>query len=288
MKCLILIFGESFRTGSQYSRIKGEDTSYEEQMNACRNHIKFFKYIEEKYNIKVSVSLLTYTTKFDKDLINNYKDYLIKFEILKDLIGLNGLFHKSYSNIMLDDYDFILYFRVDLFLKDYFFEIFNPNWNTINFATILWLRYQTCYGYPSNNDMIIFIPRKYYKYLNNFNITHCTWRDLIKTTDLTNNDLDTMINTFHDSDSQKDLNPLYYIVNRPQNTIWHDNGYIFNKSIFTTTLKEYSTNNSSPKEEFSNTYSLKEDFTNTCSLYNSNNSIINGIPTDFINIYRIR
>ena len=63
-------------------------------------------------------------------------------------------------------------------------------------------------------------------------ICHDTWCDLINTTDLTYNDLDTMINTYHDSDSFKDYNPLYYIVNRPESKIWHSKGHIFNKYNF--------------------------------------------------------
>ena len=88
MTCLVLIFGESFRTGSQNSRVRGDDSSYDEQIKACLTHINFFKYLETNYNIKVSVSLLTYTTKFNKDLINNYQDYIVKFESLEDLISL--------------------------------------------------------------------------------------------------------------------------------------------------------------------------------------------------------
>jgi hypothetical protein len=234
MKCLILIFGESFRTGSQYSRVRGGDESYEEQIKACHNHLKFFKFLEEKYDsLKISVSLLTYTTKFDKDLENIYHDYIIKYESLDNLIGLNGLFHRSYSNINLDDFDFILYFRIDLYLKDHFFEIFDPSWKTIRFATILWLRYQVYDNFPTSNDMIIFIPKKYFIYLSSINLfNHCTWKYLILNAKLSNDDLDIMINTFHDSDSQKDFNPLYYIVNRPQNTKWHDEGLIFNKLTF--------------------------------------------------------
>jgi hypothetical protein len=233
MKCLILIFGESFRTGSQHSRIRGKEESYSKQINAGNNHIKFFKFLEEKYNLQISLSLLTYVTEFDKDLKNIYSDYIIKYESLNNLIGLNGLFHRSYSNINLDDYDFILYFRIDLFLKDYFFEVFDPNWKTIKFATILWGKNRSCGIYPPVNDMIIFIPKKYFVNLSDINLTlHCTWKYLILNTNLSNDDLDTMINTFHDSDSQKDFNPLYYIVNRPENTIWHDEGLIFNKLTF--------------------------------------------------------
>jgi hypothetical protein len=76
---------------------------------------------------------------------------------------------------------------------------------------------------------MLFIPKKYYKYIPNISCDHNTWRNLMKNTDLTYDDLDTMINTYHDSDSSKDYNPLYYIVNRPENIIWHREGHIFNK-----------------------------------------------------------
>lgn len=233
MKCLILIFGESFRMGSQLTRVKGTPESVNGQIDACDTHIKFIKYLESKYNLKVSVSLLTYKTNYNEILKDKYKNYLIKYESLDNLIGLNGLFHRAYSKLNLEYYDFILYFRIDLFLKDYFFNIFNPYWDTIRFATILWLQYQICGIHPTNNDMIIFIPKKYFIYLSKFDLTyHATWKYLIEKANLTINDLDTMINTFHDSDSEKDYNPLYYIVNRSQNQIWHDKGKIFDKYIF--------------------------------------------------------
>ena len=38
---------------------------------------------------------------------------------------------------------------------------------------------------------------------------------------LTYEDMDTIINTFHDSDSNKDFNPLYKIVNRPESNVFH-------------------------------------------------------------------
>jgi hypothetical protein len=83
--------------------------------------------------------------------------------------------------------------------------------------------------------MLLFIPKKYFKYIGNMDFLpigddgHRLWAQLIKTTDLTYNDLDTMIHTFHDSDSAKDYNPLYYIVNRNQQTIFHSEGNVFDK-----------------------------------------------------------
>jgi len=80
--------------------------------------------------------------------------------------------------------------------------------------------------------MLLFIPNKYFKYINNIRIGHESWYILVKNTDLTYNDLDTIIHTYHDSDSYKDYNPLYYIVNRPESTIFHSHGEIFNKYNF--------------------------------------------------------
>ena len=40
-----------------------------------------------------------------------------------------------------------------------------------------------------------------------------------------------MLNTYHDSDSWKDWNPIYYIVNRPENN-HHTTKETFNKYNF--------------------------------------------------------
>ena len=46
-------------------------------------------------------------------------------------------------------------------------------------------------------------------------------------TDWTSNS--TLDNTV--SDSAKDFNPLYYLVNRPESTVFHSAGYLFNKKL---------------------------------------------------------
>ncbi len=62
-------------------------------------------------------------------------------------------------------------------------------------------------------------------------IGHEMWQNLVDYAKLSYDDLDTMLTTFHDSDSAKDFNPLYYIVNRPESTVFHSKGYIFNKKL---------------------------------------------------------
>ena len=85
-------------------------------------------------------------------------------------------------------------------------------------------------------------------------------------TDLTYDDLNVMLETLHDSDSEKDYNPLYRIVNRPQSTEWHSSGYAFEKKV----------------ENFSNTNYIEDE--NTKYIEDNNKFIILIFIFLFINI----
>jgi len=237
MNGLIILLGESFRLGTQGTRNIGNPESYTGQINACDSHIKFIEDITQKFNMNnMSVFISSYDTQYSKLLIDKYKKYLIWYNLNTKLIGLANLFNNSINMITnITKYDFILHIRIDLFLKPYFTDIFNPKSNMILFSSICWKRDSTTNGHPRVNPMTIFIPKKYYNYINHLaiNYGHDLCYILIKTTDLTYKDLDTMINTYHDSDSFKDFNPLYYIVNRPENTICDTSSdFKFNKYHF--------------------------------------------------------
>ena len=230
MNGLIIFIGESFRLGGQYTRNRGNKESCSEQINACYSHIHFIEHIIQKFQFNsISVFVSSYTTPYENDLLTIYKKYLLGYNLYDDVIGLNNLFHHSIHSIEnIEKYDFILYIRIDLYLKQEFFNCFNPRWNTILFPTVCG-KCDPVRKHPRVNDMMLFIPNKYYKYIQKIIIGHDTWSDLFDTTDLTYNDFDTMINTYHDSDSFKEYNPLYYIVNRPENKMWHNEGRIFHK-----------------------------------------------------------
>lgn len=229
--CLILLIGECFRSGSQHSRIRGNESSYSEQIEACNTHIKFIKHLKDVHKIKPEVSLYSYTTKYDDELKQFYRDHLIQSCFYDNVIGLNPLFHNSIENTDLSKYKFILYLRIDLFLKEEFFKVFDPSWTTIKFPTICWYKDALVAGKPRVNDVMLFVPSKYYGYLNNIEIGHDAWLVLSNNTPLTPDDLGVMINTYHDTDSEKDYNPLYYIVNRPRTDVWHSEGHIFSGKI---------------------------------------------------------
>jgi hypothetical protein len=232
-KSLLILFGESFRLGGQNSRNIGSQESYEPQINAALTHIKFIENLKEK-NINMVVSINSYTTKFDDSLNEIYKSVLLDSKYYENLIGQGLLIHNCYNRIVdVNQYDFILCMRIDAFLKDKFFEIFNPYSDKILFPSICYKEggFHRCGSHPRVNDMMMFIPKKYFNFINKFWLCHESWFNLIEYHELTYEDLDTMLNTYHDSDSSKDFNPIYYLVNRPENKNHKTEG-IFDKYNF--------------------------------------------------------
>ena len=232
-KGLVIFLGESFRTGGQLTKIRGLPESRENQFLACQSHIRFIEHIKREHGMNLSVYIGTYSTPYTNDLLDIYKESLIGHRIYPELVGINNLFKDACKAIKnKNQYSFILYIRIDLYLKDMFFNVFNPRSNSIQFPCVCWYKHSMINLYPRVNDLIIQIPRKYYIYLRKLFISHDTWYIFAKSTTLTNKDFNVMINTYHDSDSAKDMNPLYYIVNRPKSTTFHSEGYTFDKTNF--------------------------------------------------------
>jgi len=234
MKGLFLFIGESFRYGSQKTQIRGTKESYDEQIKACKSHIKFIENLEQKYNLEKSDAIIgSYTTNYDAELIAIYDKYLVGSTFQQTLIGLTNIFHNTLLNTKnLNDYDFIFYIRIDLFLKDYLLKVMDITKNKILFPSICWSKKCIIKNYPRVNDMMMFIPKKYYVFIKDINIYHNCWYNLIHSSTIKNEDLDVILNTLHDSDSEKDNNPIYYIVNRPESKVWHSPNQIFDKKKF--------------------------------------------------------
>ena len=224
MKGLVLFLGESFRLGGQHSRNRGHPQSYDSQIKASNSHIRFIKHM----NINIDVYIASYTTQYSSKLLDIYKPYLIHFDMYNTCIGLNNLFFNSLKKIK-SKYDFIMYIRIDIYLKKKFLDIFNINTSTILFPSICMIPHDKVDCDPRVNDVFLFIPCKYFKYIKNIKLGHETWHILMKTTDLTYADIETLVYTYHDSDSSKDYNPFYYIVNRERCKIMHSPDIIFNK-----------------------------------------------------------
>jgi len=236
-KVLIIFLGESYRLGGQHNRNKGSTKSYDAQILAYQSHIEFIKNLKLKHNINTDIYISTYNTKYNEDTLKIYNELnIIGYDFYKNLQGLHGLFHKTVKKVKdINNYNFICYIRIDLQLKPALSEIFNPNWETIRFPMVHYIGRESIHGHPQISDTMLFLPKKYYKYIRNIKLyhpEHHAWLYLMTQTDLTIYDLDTMLNTYHDSDSAKDWNPLYYIVNRCQNKSFHSVDHIFDKYHF--------------------------------------------------------
>jgi hypothetical protein len=218
-KGLLLLYGETFRLGSQSNRNTGSVQSYDEQIRAAHTHVNLISHLK-KQDIHMEVSINSYTTPYNEDLCRVYKD--VRYSIFyTHLIGQTELIHRCINSIDIQEYDFILCMRIDIYLKDTFVEIFNPHSNNIMFPSICFEPYHKTGIHPRVNDMMMYIPKRLLEKFKQekVHLKHETWHDLIEYHHLSYHDLDMMLDTYHDSDSEKDYNPIYYIVNRPQSTV---------------------------------------------------------------------
>lgn len=226
-KGLLVLFGESFREGTQGTRLRDTENSYNPQKLACESHIEFCNYIKQIYNVNMDILINTYDTKYENDLKSWYTNYNLSYMTNPELLGNNNIAQQALNTVNTDNYDFVLITRIDILLKPYFFNIFNPYSNKVNFICNNWTLWHTHFEYnninfPCVNPTIIFIPKKYFKILSNINIEHDAWVHYYKNFNMHNDDMGFMVDYYHDADSYKDYNPYYKMVSRPETYIWYD------------------------------------------------------------------
>ena len=224
--CLIL-YGEAFREDKQFDRNRDTTQGFENQMKACDSHVKFIERMKSKH-IDMDVSISTYCTKYEKELKEKYANcnlfYSCETEMMEDIIkSIDNIVSKSIQNIQLDNYSFILLTRNDICFKDEFIDTFEPS-ERILFVSQQWTHHDCLKddtSYPVVNSIIMYIP-KYFLITKKFHIDHDAWKHYIQKYKLKNQDMGFMLNTYHDADTYKDNNPLYYMVGRPQTNEWYD------------------------------------------------------------------
>jgi hypothetical protein len=231
MKGLLLLIGESFREGLQFERKRDTKKSFYTQKMASESHIDFCNYVKEKHNVSMDIFINTYDTKYEKELKSWYPN--CKYKSNKELIGQK--LAQDAINEIDKEYDFIFLTRMDIFIKPYFYSVFNPKWKTIHFLCQGFSKH-VCEGFIDNspmvNEIFQYFPKKYYYVLNEYNAYGESWRDYHKKFHIPHSKMDFMVDTRHDSDSYKDYNPYYRFVGRPECTIWHDRGKKINRKLF--------------------------------------------------------
>ena len=238
-KCLFIFTGHAFRHGGQFTHnIINEITHkdvYDEQIEALHSHIRLFQFLKEKYGYDVvDISISSYHSEHDNTILSIYdkeqQQNIIHSRFLNELVGQTANFYDGLSQVIFDEeYEFIMFLRLDLLLKQDFFDVFNPDKiKKITFPFVCWKRDCMVDGFPRVADTMIFIPNKYISFFKKMriNIGHNAWKDACKS-GLSYSDMDVFLKTLHDSDSEKDFNPLYRICGRKETKIWNSPNCLF-------------------------------------------------------------
>lgn len=233
-KGLFVLVGGSFRLGNQGNTIIGDDESFEEQRLACLSHTAFLDSISEE--VDVNLLIVSYSTKFNDMLYEWYGKYNPKFVLLNDMIGGKNLFYRALEETKyLVDKDFVFFQRIDIILKKPFKDkIFFPL-DKIMFSSVCWM---TSFMDPRHtphhktfatnrhrvNDMLLYVPKEFFVdlYDRKIILLHETCNLM---SEETYKHVSFYLDTYHDSDSNKDRNPLYKTANRGEASIWYSEGY---------------------------------------------------------------
>jgi hypothetical protein len=78
-KCLLLLYGQSFREGNQGTLTIDTDFSYKTQKLATESHMNFIKYLKEDYDIDTDIIINTYNTKYEDEFKSLYGNNLVLY-----------------------------------------------------------------------------------------------------------------------------------------------------------------------------------------------------------------
>lgn len=217
---LLILRGLSFR----YKGTVGNWKSIFEQVVCTISHLKLVKSTIIKYGVDFDIAIDTFNTPFDLILLFILRKYLVYKNISSwpDYSQIDGILRfLTHIEHKLFEYDFILLARNDIVLFDNFINNFNPNDEVIKFPFVHSHRARRVYGtseYPIVGDAFMYFPKKYYHTMAIFNelpsgfhmhdIVH-----LLKEAKYIF-DYGFYCNTYHDTNSEFEWNPLYKISGR--------------------------------------------------------------------------
>lgn len=245
-KCLLVYYGGSFREGTIGTTVSDTKYGYTAQKHASITHAKLKRVLNEK-GYQTDILVNTRHTEYKKDLINWYNPFnLIINNIPKNMHGKDYMIQSCIENINKlnkEDYKFILFVRIDLFLKPEFYKIIDTDSNKIMFLANNY-NPKNCNnfnkGRPEIVDLFMFIPQKYFYILDyKFKLNHDAWSYLKKKYNLLDTDFKFMSTLMFDSNSSIDKNPYYLMSSRSENKELH-NKYIYDeKNISNKECKKY-------------------------------------------------
>ena len=230
-KGLLVYYGGGFRDGPNLSSIQDTEKGYNNQFYASKSHIKLNKVLTDK-GYDMDSLVCSYHSKYE----SLFKLWYNPFDVILNTIKVNGKSTdgrdsliknciKNMKDLKMEEYDFVLFIRIDLFLKRDFFDVLNLKSEKVQFLAHNF--YTGHCGFtekkdPEVVDLILYVPKKHFHMLDNkFKLNHNSWTYYKKQYNLSNDDLGFMTDKRFDSNSYLDLNPFYVISGRPENKNEH-------------------------------------------------------------------
>jgi hypothetical protein len=233
MKGAIIIRGEYFREGGQGTRIKYTPLSVEEQILALESHAKLFEKITDQGG---DFDIFILTHDMPEDLLNLIKEKYSRFasNIKNITFSGNGQGHEALAPIIREHhreqkYKYVFMFRPDQIFKELFLKIFSIYDEKIKLSSVCFklrgFRHHLLDNdLPRVSDTMFFYPTSFVeRFIEEFIEMH-HFHNYFDILPISVDDVEFYVNTFHDSDSAKDFNPLYRMAGRPECTKWHSEG----------------------------------------------------------------
>lgn len=223
MRISIVLVGESFRLGGQGTRNRDSQESYEEQKRACLSHLKLAEALASEGH-QVDFFIESYATKYESELISLYGERLKGFSFRDAMVGIQALARAALSKY---EHECVFVCRIDIALKGMMISMFDPEWQKVMFPSACWVHDCRCGNFPRVSDTMMFVPpRLLDRVRGRLFLGHTAWKEFVDSRTLESCDMGLVLDTYHDSDSAKDYNPIYTIVNRPESKLWHSMGCV--------------------------------------------------------------
>jgi hypothetical protein len=220
-KGILVLYGESFRSGNMGSRTRDCEECIETQKLASQSHQDFIQYVKRIHNLTLDVLIDTYDTPYEEQLKGHY--HQPAFYSHPELLGWDNISQHAVNQIDKSKYDFILMTRLDIFIKPEFYPLFQPSWKKIMFLSPVeqdslefpcgFKESQNIY-YPLINPIFLFFPKSYFYTLDKINMGHEAWQHYMDTYHLTEKDMSFMVEYQYNANSANVQNSYYKMVSR--------------------------------------------------------------------------
>lgn len=234
MSLLLVLWGESYRSGKQMSRTRGTNNYVERQLLASSSHINLINNLKTQHETDVFINTYKLNIRDDSNLLNYYKNNNVN---ISKYIFHNAIFsnEESFLNDMYDNtnklletkkYEYVIFLRIDLYIKFLFIKNISLEPDKIQFPHI-----------DSNSDLnhfnqcgrinvchfIMICPKKFYNIIEEkiiYNSTHGIMNKILDS-GININSIKFMLNTLHICSTDLGWNPLYIQVGRSYKLLYN-------------------------------------------------------------------